>query len=250
MSDALDPTHYDYQLLNAKIQELTDAKEFIELYISVVNHDIYAPIKFINIIGDNLNPQQFTKKELLENFQLIINSTKRLELLCSNLLQLLTAQQSTNPLPTARISLHSKIQEIQDFFAIGLITKQIKFHNTVPKSLFIVTNEDALSAILSNLVSNAIRFTQLGTIEVSCCFSNEQLQLTIADSGTGMPEEIKTQLNQKNYKIERKPAMEHRSYGFGYNLIFQLLQQIDGDIFIENNEPKGTRVTVTLRNLS
>lgn len=44
-------------LVQEKIRELTQAKEFIELYVSVINHDIFAPIKFINIIGDNLNPK-------------------------------------------------------------------------------------------------------------------------------------------------------------------------------------------------
>ena len=76
--------------------------------------------------------------------------------------------------------------------------------------------------------------------------TNEFLEITISDTGDGIPDEIKHQLNQKNYKITNKNSIEYRSYGFGYNLIFKLLPKIKADILIEDNLPIGTSVTLKI----
>jgi signal transduction histidine kinase len=235
------------QPLQDRIQELTQAKEFIELYVSVINHDIYAPIKFINIIGDNLNPKRYTKPELLENFLLIINSTKRLELLCSNLLELLNTNNNVTPSFT-KINLYQLIQSIQEFFAVGFIAKEIRFINKIQSDLEIITIENHLSIIITNLISNALRFTQNGEICIESSADHNQTLLIISDTGKGIQSEIKEQLNRKNFKIQHKNAIKYRSYGFGYNLIFKLLSQIQADIHINNNRPQGTSVTLKLPN--
>ncbi len=232
--------------LQEKITELTQAKEFIELYISVINHDIYAPIKFINIIGDNLNPKNYTKTELLENFQLIINSTKRLELLCSNLLELLNPNKDNSTIEPQKINLYQLIESIKEYFSIGLMAKNIQFINALDPRLEIKSNDYHLSIIVTNIISNAIRFTHSGIINVESNYINSNIHLIISDTGRGIQPEIKNQLNGKNFKIQHKNDIKHRSYGFGYNLIFKLLPQLQADIQIENNLPKGTAVILKL----
>ncbi len=235
-------------LVQEKIRELTQAKEFIELYVSVINHDIFAPIKFINIIGDNLNPKNYSKSELLENFQLIINSTKRLELLCANLLELLNPNHEQCSAEPQKILLYQLTESIKNYFHIGFITKEIEFINNIDPKLEIIALENQLTIIITNLISNAIRFTQKGTIHVDCQFIKSELHFIISDTGKGINPEIKEQLNRKNFKIKHKNAIEHRSYGFGYNLIFKLLPQLQADIRIENNLPQGTKVILKLPN--
>ena len=232
--------------LQEKITELTQAKEFIELYISVINHDIYAPIKFINIIGDNINPKNYTKTELLENFQLIINSTKRLELLCSNLLELLNPNKDNSTIEPQKINLYQLIDSIKEYFSIGLMAKKIQFINALDPLLEIKSNDYHLSIIVTNIISNAIRFTQGGIINIESNIINSNIHLIISDTGRGIQPEIKNQLNGKNFKIQHKNDIKHRSYGFGYNLIFKLLPQLQADIQIKNNLPQGTTVILKL----
>ena len=232
--------------LQEKITELTQAKEFIELYISVINHDIYAPIKFINIIGDNINPKNYTKTELLENFQLIINSTKRLELLCSNLLELLNPNKDNSTIEPQKINLYQLIESIKVYFSIGLMAKNIQFINALDPLLEIKSNDYHLSIIVTNIISNAIRFTQGGIINIESNIINSNIHLIISDTGRGIQPEIKNQLNRKNFKIQHKNDIKHRSYGFGYNLIFKLLPQLQADIQIKNNLPQGTTVILKL----
>ena len=232
--------------LQEKITELTQAKEFIELYISVINHDIYAPIKFINIIGDNINPKNYTKTELLENFQLIINSTKRLELLCSNLLELLNPNKDNSTIEPQKINLYQLIESIKEYFSIGLMAKNIQFINALDPLLEIKSNDYHLSIIVTNIISNAIRFTQGGIINIESNIINSNIHLIISDTGRGIQPEIKNQLNRKNFKIQHKNDIKHRSYGFGYNLIFKLLPQLQADIQIKNNLPQGTTVILKL----
>ncbi len=241
-SESLDST----QELQDKIAELTEAKDFIELYISVINHDLFAPIKFINIIGDHLNTNKFTKTELLENFNLIINSTKRLELLCANLLELLSTTNTNESYSFEPVNIYTLVSGIRDFFQIGLKSKEIEFNNRIDPQLCLYTSESNLSVILSNLISNSIRFTQHGTITATTIILDNKITISISDSGKGINTEILEQLNNKNYKIDHKNSLKHRSYGFGYNLIFKLLPRINGEIFIESNSPGGTVVNLII----
>jgi len=232
--------------LQEKIHKLTESNEYNQLYISVINHDIYAPIKFINIIGDHLNNQS-SKEELLDNLQLIVNSTKRLQVLCSNILKLISSNEEIEDSFTD-VNIFNTINNIYQFFNIGFIANKNSFQNNVPSQLYFVTNESIIAIILTNLISNSLRFTRHGTITASARVNSELLEITISDTGTGIPAEIKEQLNQKNYKITNKNSIEYRSYGFGYNLIFKLLPQLQADIHIENNLPQGTKVILKLPN--
>ena len=230
--------------LQEKIEKLTESNEYNQLYISVINHDIYAPIKFINIIGDHLNNQS-SKEELLDNLQLIVNSTKRLQVLCSNILKLISSNEEIEKSFT-EVNIFNTINNIHQFFTIGFISNKNSFQNNIPNHLYFVTNENIIEIILTNLISNSLRFTQQGTITASAHETNEFLEITISDTGDGIPDEIKHQLNQKNYKITNKNSIEYRSYGFGYNLIFKLLPKIKADILIEDNLPIGTSVTLKI----
>lgn len=106
--------------------------------------------------------------------------------------------------------------------------------------------DEIIENLIKHNISNAIRFTHSGIINVESICINSNIHLIISDTGRGIKPEIKNQLNRKNFKIQHKNDIKHRSYGFGYNLIFKLLPQLQADIQIENNLPQGTTVTLKL----
>lgn len=235
--------------LSQKVNQLTQSNNNNLFYISVINHDIFAPIKFINLIGNQLNihGKIIKKSEILDYFNIIINSTKRLEILCSNILNHLNSER-LNGNEYTEVNINELIIELQDFFAVGLKINQNTLEKKFISESIVNTNKDALNIILSNLISNANRFTQNGKIIVSHELDlQSQLHLiSISDTGKGMTTEMMSNINSKNLEILNRDSVKYNSYGIGYNLIFKLLTIIHADLKVQNNIPTGTIVTLTI----
>ena len=239
--------------LNQKIDLLSIANQKNELYISVINHDIYAPIKYINIIGNQLNSNlsKFTKNIIIEHFNTVLNSTKRLEILCSNVLNLIHSDRLSQEF-TESIDIFKLTTELKNFFQVGLDLNKNSFFINIPENTSIYTHTEPLNIILTNLIGNANRFTQNGQILISYKYLDvgDVHELSIIDTGRGISTNLAHDINHKNLKIANRISIEYQSYGIGYNLIFKMLEIINGNIIVERLSIGGTKVTVQIPNHS
>lgn len=237
--------------LKIKINQLIESNNNNQFYISVINHDIFAPIKFINLIGNQItnHNQRVTKYEILEHLNTIINTTKRLEILCSNILNHINSKRFEE-LEISSFPFLELVNELKLFFQIGLKLNQNELSIDINSENLITTNKDALTIILTNIVSNAIRFTNQGEISIIHKYKkvNQLHTITISDNGKGISKEMMENINQKNLLILNRDSLKYNSYGIGYNLIFKMLQVINGEIKVSKNIPKGTKVTLTFPN--
>ncbi len=237
--------------LKIKIDQLVESNNNNQFYISVINHDIFAPIKFINLIGNQItnHNQKVTKYEILEHLNTIINTTKRLEILCSNILNHINSKRFEE-LEISSFPIIDVINELKLFFQIGLKLNQNELLINLNNDSLITSNKDALTIILTNIVSNAIRFTNQGEISITHKLNKVKHinTITISDTGKGISDKMLDNINQKNLQILNRDSIKYNSYGVGFNLIFKMLLVIKGEIKVSKNNPSGTTVTLTFPN--
>jgi hypothetical protein len=140
---------------------------------------------------------------------------------------------------------------LTDFIKIGLTINKNSIEINNIHNQTIKTNKDALNIILTNLISNANRFTQNGTIQLDYDFdptTNSHI-IYLKDTGKGMSAELIESINSQNLEILNRNAIEYQSYGIGYNLIFKMLSLINGKLTVENNLPNGTKIKFELKDL-
>jgi signal transduction histidine kinase len=233
-----------------KVAALTALDGKNNIYISVINHDIFAPIKYINIVGDKIhaNQSKLRKQDIVDHFNLIINSTKRLELLCSNILNERSSGTSFQHI-NKKISLFSLVNELKAFIRIGLRINNNELTVKVAKNASVSTSISALNIILTNLLGNANRFTKNGQITVSFRQKDNLNYFTIKDTGNGMNEDMMQKIKTRTLQVNHKDGSEYQSYGIGYSLIFKMLDIIHGHLEIESKPLKGTAITVVFPNL-
>ena len=236
--------------LMQKVAALTALDSKNNIYISVINHDIFAPIKYINIVGDKIhaNQSKLRKQDIVDHFNLIINSTKRLELLCSNILNERSSGTSFQHI-NHKISVFSMVNELKAFIRIGLRINNNDITIKVAKNTSVSTSLSALNIILTNLLGNANRFTKNGQITVSFQQKDNLNYFTIKDTGNGMNEEMMQKIKTRTLEVNHKDGSEYQSYGIGYSLIFKMLDIIHGHLEIESKPLKGTAITVVFPNL-
>lgn len=234
------------QLLS-QVNQLSELNNANTTYISVINHDIFAPIKYINIIGDKIsqNFNQIKKADILLQFNHIIGTTKRLELLCSNILNYIHSNQNFES-SKIEINLHQLIEELRVFLSIGLEINQNKMVNAIPINIKIVSNQDALNIILTNLLSNANRFTKKGEIKIEIVEAENNTIISISDTGKGMNQFTLEKIREKSITVSHRNNLEYQSYGIGYSLIYKMLNLIQADFEINSKVDSGTCVKITI----
>lgn len=234
------------QLLN-KVNQLTDLNNENTTYISVINHDIFAPIKYINIIGDMIhtNSELIQKNDILLQFNQIINSTKRLEVLCSNILNYINSSSHISD-GISEINLYKLVEDLKNFLEIGLKINNNQFQNDIPTDTKIHINRDAINIILTNILSNANRFTKNGSITITYKNNNEHDCISIEDNGIGMDNETLEKIRNKTLIVSNRNSIEYQSYGIGYSLVYKMLSIIDGEFKIQSEKDKGTKIELIL----
>ena len=233
------------QLMN-KINQLTHLNNENTTFISIINHDIFAPIKYINIIGDmiNTNSDDIEKNDVLLRFNQIINSTKRLEILCSNILNYINSNnQFSNSV--SEVNLYRLVEDLRNFLEIGLKINKNNYKNNIPLNTKIKINRDAINIILTNILSNANRFTQNGQIVINYEQDIDSESIIIQDNGKGMDEETLEKITNRTLIVSNRNSIEYQSYGIGYTLVYKMLDIISGEFEIQSEKGKGTTVKVS-----
>ncbi len=132
-------------------------------------------------------------------------------------------------------------------FAALCLQKDIRFRYNATNNLYADIHEDSLQQILSNLLSNAYKYTgNQGEIELSACVANEQIEIRIRDSGCGMTGAESEQLFARYRRSEGAKRGAAFGVGIGLSLVSELVQAHGWDIRVESTPGKGSEFIITM----
>ena len=139
------------------------------------------------------------------------------------------------------------IQYNMDLFSTMARQNDIKMLSSCEQELTVAANRDLLNIILSNLITNAIKYSNEGTaILVSAQNDGVHLQLTIKDEGMGIePEEIK-KIFEEFYRTRRAREIERNGTGLGLSIVQKAAKLLDGRIMIYSEINKGSSFNIYL----
>ena len=103
-----------------------------------------------------------------------------------------------------------------------------------------------MELILENLISNAIKYTEKGQVEVSAGKKGKNVVIKIADTGCGIPERQKHLVFTKLFRADNLLKNRTKGYGLGLYIVKSIIQKIGGKIRFDSEEGKGTTFYVTL----
>ena len=105
-----------------------------------------------------------------------------------------------------------------------------------------VLANDSLSSVIDNIIRNAIVHGKTKTIDINIFDRKEKCFIQIADQGIGIPDDIKDKIFEENFKYG-----ETGQTGIGLYIVKKSIQQLGGNVFVENNKPKGSIFTISLK---
>lgn len=237
----------DLILRNQELKKINVQKD---KFFSIMAHDLRAPfngfIGLAEIIAKEL--PSLETEEIQEMGETIWRSAKNLFKLLENLLQWSQMEQGLIPfnpgvfrlLSFAEESLASEFQTAEN--------KEIEVTFDIPLDIFVLADTKMLRSILSNLYSNATKFTPKGgNITISARYSSiDKVEISIKDSGIGMSKDIQNKLFQLNKQINRKGTDGELSTGLGLFLCKEFIEKHEGTIWVESEEGKGSTFHFTV----
>jgi len=238
-------------------KELKDNREQAE-FISTASHEMRTPVASIEgYIGLALNPATATIDARAKSYlQKAHENTKHLGQLFQDLLDITKAEDGrlkNEPVVLDAIEFSRNIWEglKPKAEAKGLsYTFEPDNHKTGEKTLtpvfFIHADRDHLHEILNNLFENAIKYTPSGMVSVNVAGDNNNVQISVKDSGIGIPAEDIPHLFQKFYRVDNSETREINGTGLGLFLSRKLTESIGGFLDVESEYKKGSTFTVKL----
>ncbi|MCX8009563.1 MAG: HAMP domain-containing histidine kinase, partial [Ignavibacteria bacterium] len=125
--------------------------------------------------------------------------------------------------------------------------KKIELINEVSEDLYVYTDRGMFSSILQNLVSNAIKFTNIeGKVRVNAVEKDSLVEISVIDNGVGISEDTLQKLFKIDSKVSTMGTAGEAGTGLGLNLVKEYVNLNKGEIWVTSKKGEGSTFTFTL----
>src|SRR5262249_30993139 len=107
-------------------------------------------------------------------------------------------------------------------------------------------NSQYIQQIIVNLLDNAIKFTDTGSIEVSVSRTDTDWSLSVSDTGIGIPSAYTDKIFTEFFQVEQGDSRKYKGMGLGLTIVKSIVAQLNGTVTVRSELGKGTTFTVTL----
>lgn len=239
---------WDYVVLYRKIKEVDQMKDE---FISIASHELRTPLTSIKGYTSMIMEGTFGKIEnpkMNESLGKIANSTTRLENLVEDLLNVSRLEQGRLLMEIRDIQIEPIIEEIVSQLSITAEQKKLAliFEKPSEKIPLISADSERIKQVLVNLIGNGIKYTETGNVTVSMEIKKDKLKIKVSDTGLGISPEAQKSLFQKFYRVKTDKTEGIQGTGLGLWITKQIVELMNGKIYLESIEGKGSQFTVEL----
>lgn len=230
--------------LNLMVKELNNMEYLRKDFMSSVSHEFKTPISsiqgFVEIIKDkNLSPEKFE-----EYTDIIIEETKRLSNLSSNILKLSRLDNQVIQTRKVKFSLDEQIRKTLLILEEQWSKKNLELEINLEKIDY-EGDEELIQQIWVNLIGNAIKFSNdYSSLKVTLRKKLNYITAEIEDEGIGISEESKSRIFERFYQGDSSRADDGN--GLGLAIVNKIIEISGGKIYFESEVGKGTRFTIEL----
>lgn len=240
-------------------EELVKAKNLAEEaanaktnFLSVMSHEIRTPLN--GIIGIANLMKQSGKEGFEENVNNLFFSANHLLQLVNDILDLNKIESEKLELVESEVSLKQLSENILNQFMLLADSKNIELKSKIDEQLpsRIMADPVRLSQILNNLVSNAVKFTDLGSVILSVELKEKTnryitVYFSVKDSGLGIPENMREVIFESFKQAQQSAHRKHPGTGLGLTITKKLLELHQSKIHLKSEPGKGSEFYFDIR---
>ncbi len=253
LNEELKQTNQRIQRLN---EELIKAKEKAEAsdrlkttFLNNISHEIRTPLNAILGFSD-LMAKRLPQDEKLKQYVSIVQASgKHLLNVITNIINAATIEAGEEKVLYQKVNLNQLAETAINSLKPFLIKKDVQLilHKLPNEQAFLITDETKMNQILINLLNNAIKFTEKGSIELTLSVKDNQLLITVADTGIGISQEMLPYIFERFIQDEDVFIKKKESgMGLGLSIVKSYVKLMGGDISVHSEIEKGTTFIINL----
>ena len=230
-------------LINKQLKESVLLNDDKNLFISIISHDLRSPLNSILGLTKLLVLQVNNKKyERTEEFVSTINlSTNKALNLLSSLTIWAQSQSGSMKFNQVNINIIPLINQTKELLKENSEQKNIVVSSNLPHEIMVTFDKEMINTVLRNLLSNAIKFTDInGKITIETKISNNELIVSISDTGVGIPKARVAKLFKINEKYSSSGTQNEKGTGLGLILCKEFVEKNNGKIWVESSVGVGS----------
>jgi hypothetical protein len=231
-------------------KELIKAKEHAEesdrlksAFLANMSHEIRTPMNGILGFSELLKSSNLSGEQQKSYIEIIEKSGKRMLNIINDIVSISKIESGTMDIHLKETNINNQMQFVYDVLKFDADRKKLSLSYNCKMTdveANIITDSDKFYGILSNLVNNAIKYTDSGTIEFGCIKKANEFEFYVKDTGIGIPKDRQEAIFERFIQADIADTMARQGAGLGLAISRAYVAMLGGKIWVESEEDKGS----------
>jgi signal transduction histidine kinase/DNA-binding NarL/FixJ family response regulator len=212
----------------------------------MVTHELRTPLSpvigYSSLMKQTANLDRTNKKYLDK----IYESAEKMKTLINSLLEYFAIESDKTDIAKKPFNMKNMAEMMTATYALEARQKGLEFIANDCENLALMGDESKLIQIGSNLLANAVKFTETGSVSLNVTYEDDALKIEVSDTGIGIAEEEQQKIFEPFKQLGKAKAMATDGIGLGLSIVSQLVKLMDGNIELQSHVGEGSRFTVTI----
>jgi len=248
-SNALANSIVQKEMASERAKELEKLSTIKSQFIANVTHELRSPVNAIIGLAElmRISCEKGYMDQLKDRLSLLMSSATNLRAVITNILDLSKIEAGKMEVMCEHFDVVAILREVAETTRILIGSKPVDVEVVAHDGpVFIVSDPIKVRQILTNLTSNAAKFTDKGRIVLALSTENERLRISVSDTGMGIKEDDFDKLFMAFSQLEDAKTKRHEGTGLGLTITKNLLDLLGGSISVLSKFGEGTTFEVSL----
>lgn len=241
-----DPT--DEERVVVSITDVTNLRKLERMrtdFVANVSHELRTPMTVIRSMAETMHDDpDLPLERRLRYLRRIIEEVDRLTMISNDLLILSAAE--SNPVRMTTCDLVEIVQNVVMQLEVKRDEKPVTFECRLPDSLPVAANPAQITQVVLNLLDNALKYTNEGTVTVTLSAQDNQAVLQVEDTGIGIGSEHLGRIFERFYRADKARSRETGGTGLGLSIVKHIVEAHGGELTVASELNRGSTFTVRL----
>jgi signal transduction histidine kinase len=223
------------------------AYALLRQFMADASHELRTPVHAIQLTAENVAAEANGNAQLLTDMGSITKSTDRMAKLIDDMMMLTKMELQQVPMKVAPVQLDELIADAVQELKPAFEEKKISLTIHATQSAVVQGDRDSLYRVFSNLLQNALRYTDSGgTVEINMATNNGQTCVSVTDTGIGMSAVDLARIFDRFFRADKSRSRAAGGSGLGLAIVKSICEYHKGSISVDSVEGKGSTFIVKL----
>jgi signal transduction histidine kinase len=246
--DITDQKHSEYNLIKSK-EKAEDSDRIKTAFLHNISHEIRTPMNAIVGFTALLSQPNITSENHKSYLDIITQSSDHLLSIVTDIIEISNIEAGKTKLNLSELDVNLVLENLYRRFSPIAQSKELEFKYSQlgsGKSDLILTDKTKLNQILTNLIENALKFTEEGYIRFGYSLKEGTIEFFVSDSGPGIPFELHEKIFERFFQADSSENRKYEGIGIGLSISKSYAESLGGKIWIRSEPGKGSDFYVSL----